>query len=404
MPRDRFRVLLVASHPVQYASPVFRRMAQDPRLDIQVAYCSLQGTKPAVDPEFGVEVAWDVPLLEGYPWVEVQNRSPWPGLGRFWGLVNPGLWRLLRKGSFDAVVSYTGYGYLSFWILAAAAKFSRTPLLSSTDAHSLSSPNTRRWKLWVKRLCLPLIYRVCDVVMAPSEATARFVRSLGFPAENIVLTPAAVDNDWWAREADQIDKCAVHRRWGIPENSRVFLFCSKLQPWKRPEDALRAFAKLGNPEAFLVFAGDGPLRPKLEAEAKALAVASRTVFLGFVNQTRLPELFRSSDVLLLTSSYDGCPLVVCEAMACGCPVILSDAIPGRFDIVRQGTTGFIYPCGDVDALASVLREVLSNPQELQQIAAGARKRMETWSPRENIDALVLAFETAVRLKPRRAQL
>jgi glycosyltransferase involved in cell wall biosynthesis len=377
-------------------------MAQDPRLDIQVAYCSLPGSQPAVDPEFGVEVAWDVPLLEGYPWVEVPNRSPWPGVGRFWGLMNPGLWGLLRKGRFDAVVSYMGYGYLSFWILAAAAKFSRTPLLSSTDAHSLRSPHTRRWKLLVKRLCLPLIYRACDVVLAPSEATARFVRSLGFPAENIVMTPAAVDNDWWAREADLIDKRAVHRRWGIPENSRVFLFCSKLQPWKRPEDALRAFAKLENPEAFLVFAGDGPLRSKLETEAKALAVASRTIFLGFVNQTQLPELFRSSDVLLLTSSYDGCPLVVCEAMACGCPVILSDAIPGRFDIVRPGTTGYIYPCGDIDALASVLREVLSRPEELQQIAAGARKRLETWSPRESIDGHLLAFETAVRLKPRRA--
>lgn len=404
MSKDCFRVLLVASHPVQYASPVFRRMAQDPRLDIQVAYCSLQGTKASVDPGFGVEVAWDVPLLEGYPWKEVPNRSPWPGLGRFWGLVNPGLWGLVRRGRFDAVVSYTGYGYLSFWILAAAAKFSRTPLLSSTDAHSLRSPHTKRWKLWVKQFCLPLIYRVCDVVLAPSEATARFVRSLGFPAQNIVMTPAAVDNDWWAHEADRIDKRAVRRRWGIPENSRVFLFCSTLQPWKRPEDALRAFAKLGNSEAFLVFAGDGPLRRDLEAESKALAVSSRTIFLGFLNQTQLPELFRSSDVLLLTSSYDGCPLVVCEAMACGCPVILSDAIPGRFDIVRQGTTGFIYPCGDVDALASVLREVLASPEELQQIAAGARKRMETWSPRESIDGHVLAFETAVRLKSRRAQL
>jgi glycosyltransferase involved in cell wall biosynthesis len=379
-------------------------MAHDPRLDIQVAYCNPPGVKPALDPEFGVEVKWDVPLLDGYPWVAVPNRSPWPGPGRFWGLVNPGLWILVRKGRFDAVVTYTGYANVSFWILAAAAKFSRTPLLSSTDAHSLRSPHTNRWKLWAKRFCLPFIYRVCDVVLAPSEATARFVQSLGFPAKNIVMTPAAVDNDWWARQADLIDKRAVRRRLGIPENAHVFLFCSKLQPWKRPEDALRAFAKLGNSEAVLVFAGDGPLRPELEAEARALAVSNRTIFLGFVNQSQLPELFRSSDVLLLTSGYDGCPLVVCEAMACGCPVILSDAIPGRFDIVRQGTTGFIYPCGDVEALAAVLREIIARPGELQQIAAGARKRMETWSPRESIDGHVRAFETAVRLKPRRAQL
>jgi glycosyltransferase involved in cell wall biosynthesis len=108
--------------------------------------------------------------------------------------------------------------------------------------------------------------------------------------------------------------------------------------------------------------------------------------------------------MLLTSSYDGCPLVVCEAMACGCPVVLSDAIPGRFDIVRPGTTGFIYPCGDVDALAAILHETVSQPEKLEQIAAGARQRMETWSPRESIDGHVLALEAAVRLKPRRAHL
>lgn len=80
-------------------------MAQHPRLNILVAYCSLQGAKPGVDPEFGVEVVWDIPLLEGYPWVEVPNKSPRPGLGRFFGLINPGLWELVGKGSFDAVVA-----------------------------------------------------------------------------------------------------------------------------------------------------------------------------------------------------------------------------------------------------------------------------------------------------------
>src|SRR5438067_509076 len=92
----KYRVLLVCSHPVQYAAPVFRRMAQHPRLDIQVAYCSLQGAEAGLDPGFGVTVAWDVALLEGYPWVRVPNKSPRPNLKAFFGLVNPGLWRLVR--------------------------------------------------------------------------------------------------------------------------------------------------------------------------------------------------------------------------------------------------------------------------------------------------------------------
>jgi len=55
---------------------IFQKLAQDPRLEILVAYCSMQGAEARVDPEFGVEVAWDTPLFEGYPWVHVPNRAP----------------------------------------------------------------------------------------------------------------------------------------------------------------------------------------------------------------------------------------------------------------------------------------------------------------------------------------
>src|SRR5712692_8785452 len=109
MMQERNRVVFVCSHPVQYMAELFRGMAQHPKLDIMVAYCSMQGADRGVDPEFGIELAWDVPLLDGYPWVLIQNRSLRPGLGRFWGLVKPGLWKLVRTGEFDAVVIFTGY-------------------------------------------------------------------------------------------------------------------------------------------------------------------------------------------------------------------------------------------------------------------------------------------------------
>src|SRR5579863_1721219 len=64
----RRRILILASHVIQYSSPLFRRMAHDPRLDLQIAYCTLQGATPSVDPEFGVEVVWDTSVLDGYPW------------------------------------------------------------------------------------------------------------------------------------------------------------------------------------------------------------------------------------------------------------------------------------------------------------------------------------------------
>src|SRR5215813_10731044 len=115
---QKYRVLMVAAHPVQYMAPVFRRMAKHPQLSVQVAYCSMRGAESGVDPEFGREVKWDVPLLDGYEWVQVPNKGR--GDESFWGLNNPGLKELIRDGGFDAVLCLTGYVRASFWIARRA--------------------------------------------------------------------------------------------------------------------------------------------------------------------------------------------------------------------------------------------------------------------------------------------
>jgi len=247
-------------------------------LEILVAYCSLQGAEPGVDPGFGVEVTWDIPLLDGYAWVHVPNRSLRPGLGRFFGLFNPGLWKLVRTGGFDAVVSYTGYAYASSWITTAAAKVSGTPLLFGTDATTLLPRDGKRWKLWVKRFLLPAVFRLADTAIAPSTAAKEMIHKLGIPEDQVVLTPFTVDNDWWTKHAARVDRDCVRGEWGVPLDAPVVLFCGKLQPWKRPQDVLRAFAKLTVPGAHLVVAGDGPLRAELETEARELAVVDGCAF------------------------------------------------------------------------------------------------------------------------------
>jgi glycosyltransferase involved in cell wall biosynthesis len=384
----RYRVLFVATHPVQYAAPLFRAISRHPQLDVTVAYCCLQGAEAGYDPEFGIQVRWDVPLLDGYSWRQLPNRSFRPGLGRFFGLVNPGLWSLIRCGRFDAVVFHTGYMYATFWIGFLAAKFSGVPALFSTDATTLEPRRGSSWKRAVKRVTWPLLFRFTDQVLVASTAGLEFMLSLGVPEELISLTPFVVDNDWWLEAAARADRAAVRGSWGVASEEMVVLFCAKLQPWKRPLDLLHAFAKAAIPGAVLVFAGDGPLRERIEAEASALGVCEHIRILGFVNQSQLPGVYSAADLFVLPSEYDPCPAAVCESMLCGCPVVLSDQIRGRFDLVRRGTTGDIFPCADVEALASVLRALLNSREGLAEMGRAAQRRMSTWSPREYIAACV----------------
>ncbi|BAZ24821.1 group 1 glycosyl transferase [Kalymmatonema gypsitolerans NIES-4073] len=403
MSERKYRVLIVVTHPIQYAVPIFRLMAQHPQLDILVAYCSLQGVQPSLDSGFGVEVAWDIPLLDGYSWIQVPNQSPKPGLGRFFGLINLKLWEQIRTGAFDAVVTYTGYTYASFWIVAAAAKVSGIAFLFNTDAHELASRN-HRWKVHLKKLLLPYIFDLADTVIVLSSAGVEFIKSLGIPKERIELTPFVVNNEWWITHAKQVNRAAVRQQWGILEGSPVIVFCAKLQPWKRPQDALQAFAKANVAGSYLVFAGSGPLQSQLEAEAKTLGVAERVRFLGFVNQSQLPSVYCSADLFVFPSEHEPFGVVVNEAMLCGCPVVVSDKVGARYDLVHHNNTGFVYPCGDVNTLAAIFQDTLSNKEKLEQIKEAAVKRIASWSPEMHVNAFVQALEKAVIYKSKNSQI
>jgi glycosyltransferase involved in cell wall biosynthesis len=396
----RYRVLAIATHAVQYMSPLFRRMAAHPALDFQVVYCTLRGAEAGHDPEFGADIQWDIPLLDGYPWRQVANRGS--GAESFFGLFNPELWANIRSAKFDAVLCYVGYVRASFWISYLASKWCNTAFLFGTDATSLVPRDGHNWKMPIKRFFWPRLFGLADQVIVPSSAGAEMMRELGIPNERITLTPFVVDNDWWLEHSRLADRAATRAQWGVSEDELVALYCAKLQDWKRPLDLLRAFAKAAVPDSVLVYAGEGPLRSKIQAEAAALGISSRVRILGFTNQSQLPATYSAADLFVLPSSYDPCPAVVCEAMLCGLPVILSDEIRGRFDLVRPGMTGDIFPCGDTGALAVILKRLLSDRAALAALSSNARARMETWSHRENLVGTVEAIRIAVERKQHRA--
>jgi glycosyltransferase involved in cell wall biosynthesis len=391
MTQRPLRVLLVSSHPVQYATPIFRLLTKDSRVEIHVAYCSLQGAERHIDPDFGVPVKWDIPLLEGYSWTRLSNRAWTPRLGSFFGLVNPEIWQFISRGNFDAVVLFTGYTCATFWIALAAAKWNRTGILFGTDAHDLASRDNKGWKRWVKRRLWPRLFRLANAVIVVSSGGATMMRSLGIPESRIALTPFCVNNEWWIEQSDRVDRAVVRSRWHVPENAAVILFCAKLQPWKRPQDLLQAFARIADLNAYLVFAGDGTLRPVLESEARSRGIANRVRFLGFVNQSELPETYTASDVFVLPSEYEPFGLVVNEAMLCRCPVIVSDRVGARFDLVREGETGYVFPCRDTVALAALLRQTLSDHSLLSKMRGAVREKMIAWSPTQYVAALIQAI-------------
>ncbi|MDB9315229.1 glycosyltransferase [Spirulina sp. CS-785/01] len=382
------RLLILVSHPIPYVIPLFRLMVQQ-GWDFCVGYCSMVGVQSYLDPDFATEVRWDVPLLEGYPWVELSNVSQPAQLGKFWGLLNPEL--LSWVGEFDGVIAYTGYTYASFWLALLAAKVRGKGFIFSTDTSSLASRDRASWKSWLKPALLPQIYRLADAILVSTSFGKEVVKQLGIPEKQIFLTPFVADNQWWLHQAAQVNPLQVRQDWGIPAEAVVIVFCAKLQPWKRPQDILHAFADANLPNCYLLYVGEGGMRSQLTATAQQLQIQARVKFLGFLNQTQLPAVYGAADILCLCSEYEPFGVVVNEAMLCQCAAIVSDQVGAR-ELVDPDVTGYIYPCSDVGALSAILQNIVPQKDKLVKMQKAAQKRLETWSPLDNIKAQERAIQ------------
>jgi glycosyltransferase involved in cell wall biosynthesis len=391
MGQNTIRVLAIASHPVQYMSQIFRRLSARPDVELSVVYLSLGGAEATYDPGFGTTVKWDIPLLDGYEWTHVPPSEHRPN--SILRTRNGRLWKLIRKGQFDAALCFTGYRCSAFWTALLAAKLSRTGFLFGTDSIALAPRDGKEWKKAIKTFFWPLLYRLADQVIVPSSGSRDLMLSLGLRTDRVTVTPYSVDNDWWLRQASLADRTATRSAWNVSPDSTVVLFCAKLQPWKRPLDLLYAFGKADIPGGVLAYAGEGPMRSRIESEARILGISDRIRFLGFVNQSGLPAVYCGADLMVLPSEYEPFGVVVNEAMCCGCPVVSTDNVGAARDLIAPIRPSFVYPCGDVEALAAILRS--ADPALLKNLRPVYRGHILGWSPEQNVSATIHAIRQAI---------
>lgn len=164
---------------------------------------------------------------------------------------------------------------------------------------------------------------------------------------------------------------ALRGGWQDEQKRPVILTVARLDQQKGHRFLLEAASQI--PEACFIFAGDGPERAALTAQAEAAGLRDRCYFLGQRND--IPELLASCDLFVLPSLFEGLPLAVLEAMAASKPVITSD-IPGSREVVTHNVTGLLTPPGDPAALATAIRRLLDCPAERQHFATAARARVQ----------------------------
>lgn len=153
----------------------------------------------------------------------------------------------------------------------------------------------------------------------------------------------------------------------------ILLHVGRFAPQKNHLLLIEAFALAINecPEMQLWLVGDGELKAAIQKKVMEMGLEGKVLFLGLRND--IPKLMAESDLLILSSDYEGVPLVVLEAMAAGKPVI-STAVGGVPELVVDGITGFLVPPGQPEALAQAILKLATNPELRQSMGEAAQRR------------------------------
>jgi glycosyltransferase involved in cell wall biosynthesis len=397
MATGKVRLAYLVSHPIQYQAPLLRRIAQEPDIDLTVFYGSDFSVRGYKDEGFGVGVKWDVPLLDGYRH-EFLPKLRDNGTQGIFSPISRGIAGRLRAAGDGAgfdVLWVHGYSTVNAWQGLIAAKSLGVPVL--LRAESWLRDRTRSGpKLAAKRLFFEMLKEMVDAVMPIGTLNREYWHYYFGEDVPLYTMPYAVDNAYFQRKSQEAEamRQELRRELELEEGRPVILFASKLQQRKHCGDLLEAYRRFVGAKdqaaqgqvPYLVVVGDGEERAALEEQAKAHGL-SDVRFCGFRNQSELPRFFDLSSVFVLPSRHEPWGLIVNEVMNARRPVILSDDVGCQPDLVTDGAEGFVYPVGDVDALAGALRRTFETPETATRMGEAAFERISGWSFEEDIAAL-----------------
>ena len=368
---------------MQYHAPVYRKVAEM-GAPVEVVYGSDFSVRGYRDREFGASFAWDRDLTEG-----MKCRFLEPEAGSYEEVTGKGIGQALDEIRPSAAL-LCGYSHPFDKKAFVECRKRKIPILlrAETTDHAVKRSwlknRLRDWKLRV-------IYRECALVLPIGTRSRQHYRRLGVPEDKMVDSPYCVDESSF--HFDEASRSSLRaqgkERLGIQDSGcRIpgshpetvwILFSGKLVERKGPDLLVEAAGRLRKEgvDVGLVFCGSGEMEAQLTKRCKKLKVPA--VFLGFVNQSALSEIYHACDLFCLPSREgETWGLVVNEALLHGLPVVVSEAVGCAPDLVKTTESGEIFETGNRQGLAAALEGVIRGGFEAERRQA-CRKVVEGYS-------------------------
>jgi glycosyltransferase involved in cell wall biosynthesis len=385
------------THPVQYRAPVYRELAGlTPPESFHVFYATDTSLRGKRDEGFGTTVAWDVPLLEGYP-----NSVIFPGQNRQTHPVTAFLetGRLMERHRLSGVL-LTDFRRSLGLPLLLQANIKRLPVWIRQETQDEAFVRNGL-KSMCRDMCYRFLYSRVEHAFAIGELNRGHLLRHGMPKAKISMSRYCAPDRFIQHSADDIKRLGQEKRasLGINTEELVIGFFGKLISKKDPLlllEAVQILNKSAERPLRILFVGSGELEEILRSSsAKLESLGIRTSFAGFVNQSSIAEYYAATDILALPSRRMGetWGLVVNEGIQAGCSVAMSNAVGCHAEFGRLPHCR-IFRNEDAGDLAVALSSLISNPPPDR---AWSRAFMDPYSTRSAAKAIAVEIS---RLAPR----
>ncbi len=390
---ERLRLAAIAASPVFYQTPLYRRLAADPRVELTVIFASSAGVRP-YDAGFGGRmVSWDENLLTGYKHEFLRRADQNDVLKGFFALRDWDVVERIRRGRFDAIWVH-GYSYLTLWFAMLAAWLSGIPVLIREEQTLLHKrPQLREL---VRKTVMKVLFRFARGLYIGSN-NYDFFRAYGMKSEHLFPAPYCVNNQNLQQLARQLvpARATIRARLGVGAADPVILFVGKLTSKKGPLALIEAFSRVRSSlPCQLLIVGEGPLEQEMRRRLTS-AGPTGVVFAGFLNRTEIADAFVAADIFCLPSLLNETwGIVVNEAMNFSLPLVVTDKVGSARDLVQSGKNGLVVPAGNVDALEAALEDLVAHPERRREYGRESLEIVSAWHYGLAVDGIVAATKAA----------
>ena len=371
----RYSLGIVQTHATQFDAPLYSRIYKHKEVELRVYYTRpIRGTP--FDPEIGLRPNWGTPK---------RYRS----LTRQRGVINAIRFARNIISARHNLIIISGYSPLYHLAVALYARLAGVPVGLRSD----TTLETARGgiKSFIKRCVMPTVLRLYQTGHPTGFRARQYLVYYGLAEDRQFSFPYTVDNNYLdsrsRRYRSRRDR--LRRAIGIPPGSFVVLGVLKLIPREDPLTLLLGFAKLVKSCAsvHLVLVGDGPMRKKIEATIKDKGIAN-VHLQGYVRYSHLPLFYAIADLFVHPPLREPWGVSVNEAMACGLPVVVADAVGSHEDLVVPGNTGFVFKTGDPESLSSYLLLISQDRELCRSIGQNARALIANFSYESTEQSLI----------------